>query len=219
MKSINTFYLVLIVLITLASACKETKQENTEKQAVKTEIDRTGPLSDEEKAHYTSVGKSISQATFQVMSKNLQEALAHGGVQEAASYCNVVALKLTDSLSQVHNARIKRSSLKLRNKDNLPNEDERKMLTKYQEDLDNDLQISPLVVASEPDSVQFFSPIFTKALCLTCHGIKGKELNEKDYALIAKLYPDDEAIGYQENDFRAIWSIKMLRNWEANSSE
>lgn len=155
----------------------------------------------------------MAESTFQVMSANLKEALANGGVQEAISYCNVVALKITDSLSVANDATIKRTSLKLRNQENKPSEDELDILNKYTSSLEKKLEIDPFVVPFGDDSVKFYAPIYAKDLCLTCHGIVNETLQQNDLDFITELYPDDMAIGYKNGDLRGIWSIKMLRNW------
>ena len=49
----------------------------------------------------------------------------------------------------------------------------------------------------------------TKPLCLKCHGKIGETLNEDDYTIIKKIYPDDKAIGYDNENLRGIWSIQF----------
>ena len=41
-------------------------------------------------------------------------------------------------------------------------------------------------------------------MCLKCHG---KDIEPNVSALILKLYPNDLAVGYDENEVRGIWSI------------
>src|SRR5690606_15423874 len=48
-----------------------------------------------------STGTQIAMATFGVLSAELSAAMARGGVAEAAPYCQLNALPIADSLSQV----------------------------------------------------------------------------------------------------------------------
>jgi hypothetical protein len=53
---------------------------------------------------------------------NCNEALQNGGIDSALQYCNLRAYPITDSLSLVHQASIKRVSTKVRNPRNKADE-------------------------------------------------------------------------------------------------
>ena len=80
---------------------------------------------------YVKKGKSIATATFATLSGELGKALKEGGVSQAVEVCNIAAMPLVDSLSKVHNATIRRTSLKIRNPKNVPSSDELKVLNDY----------------------------------------------------------------------------------------
>jgi cytochrome c553 len=44
--------------------------------------------------------------------------------------------------------------------------------------------------------------------CLKCHGTPGVDQDASSQAKIQRLYPQDEATGYAEGDFRGLWSIR-----------
>ncbi len=168
-------------------------------------------LSLAEQEMYIDKGKSIAGATFSALSGQLQKALQEGGVQNAVDYCNVVAYPLVDSLSEVHDATIRRTSLKIRNPKDAPTPHEQVALESYQQKVENGEQLQPSVNLTDAGTVAFYAPIMTMELCLKCHGKVGKELAQADYELIKELYPEDEAIGYSEGDWRGLWSIEFER--------
>lgn len=213
MKKLTTYILIASSFLLLFSACKNEKK--TEEKPTE-EIIISGPLSNEENKHYKEIGAEIVKATFDGLSGNLKEALQKGGVKQAVEYCNIVALSLTDSLAKKHDAKIKRTSSKLRNPKNEPSPDEIDIFTKYQKSLDSKLDINPLVIHWDDGYVKYFHPIYINELCLKCHGTPGKEINDENLSLISSLYPEDQATGYEENELRGLWSVVMKRNWQGD---
>ena len=171
--------------------------------------------SDEEKQQQaimkecTVVGDKIAMASFESLSGNLKAAASNGGITNAIQFCNMNALPLTDSLSKTFNAKIKRSSLKLRNPGNQPDSLEAYMLDLY-------LQIQkmkkPMVgktLLANNGDVRYFAPIMLKSQCLKCHGVIGQDIKDETYAIIKEHYPIDQAVGFQEGELRGIWSINF----------
>lgn len=151
---------------------------------------------------YLQKGKEIAQATFKVLSTNLQNAMATGGVNEAVNFCSVNAQPLTDSLSNYHNATIKRTSHKIRNPLNTPTEQETAMLDKYLSGANK-----AMIEENEDGSISFYSPIYTKGLCVVCHGQVGNTITENDYKIILEKYPEDKAVDFSVDELRGMWSI------------
>ena len=71
---------------------------------------------------YISRGNVIAKLSFETLSGELQKALQNGGIDSALQYCNLRAYPITDSLSLVHQASIKRVSTKVRNPRNKADE-------------------------------------------------------------------------------------------------
>ncbi len=174
---------------------------------------RKSTLTDEQVEKYTKHGKEIAQSSFKALSSQLKQVMQAGGVKNAASYCNVAALPLTDSLSNKYNAVIKRTSLKLRNPKNAPDSLEAKMLAMYliMSRMRNPVMV-PKILEKNAQEVQFYAPIMIKSeTCLKCHGIIDDTMQREDYGVIAELYPNDAAIGYKLGDFRGMWSITLKK--------
>ena len=155
---------------------------------------------------YLIKGKEIAEATFNVLSTNLKNAMAEGGVENALTFCNVNAMPLTDSLSNYYNVSIKRVSHKPRNLINEPTAQEQHIIDNYLA-LGIVENMKPMIAKNEQQNNVFYAPIPAKGLCLTCHGIVGQTLLPEHYEMIKKFYPNDKAIGFKEGDFRGMWSI------------
>ena len=150
-------------------------------------------------------GKVIAQASFTKLSTELKSAMEVGGVESAIQYCSISAIPLTDSLSKVHNASIRRVSDKYRNPINRPTAEELEVIKFYQQQANNNEQLKPLIREVHEKQV-FYAPINIQELCLKCHG----SLNEMpNYPVIKNTYPDDLATGYVLGDLRGIWSISF----------
>jgi hypothetical protein len=164
-------------------------------------------LSEKEKIEYTTKGKEIAQASFNALSEKLIEQMQQGGTQKAIPFCNVEALPITKELSKKYNAEIKRTSNKLRNLANKPSERELEIIQKYENEIVKNMENFPVVELNEKNQINFYAPIKIKANCLVCHGKVEESVTIKTDSIIKSLYPNDEAIGYNEGDLRGIWSI------------
>jgi hypothetical protein len=193
----------LAILIFGVAACSgPSEKEKTEER---------GPLTEEEFVQFKEEGQKIAMITFANLSGQLQRALAEGGVENAVQYCNLVAYPLVDSLSEVNEATIRRTSLKARNPKNAPDEAERLALQQYEAKAAAGEELQSYVELIDPSTVAFYAPILAQPLCLNCHGKIGETLKEEDYAVIKQLYPQDEATGYIAGDLRGMWSIRFKR--------
>jgi hypothetical protein len=168
-------------------------------------------LSEADSLSYLKKGKGIAASSFAVLSGALQKAMQEGGVSNAIDYCHLSAFPLIDSLSQIHQAEIKRTTLKVRNPKDRPNEVEAAVLKKYDQQAAKGEQLKPFVTLADGQRVAFYAPIMMNDLCLKCHGKIGETLAEEDYIHIQKRYPEDEAVGYVAGDFRGMWSIQFDR--------
>jgi cytochrome c2 len=148
------------------------------------------------------IGLEYALETKKVLGKNLMGAIQNEGVLHALQFCNVQAMPLTDSMSMVHNATVRRVSNKPRNPMNRANSEEEKHIQYFQQLINEGKDPEP-IVKEIATGYQFYYPIVTNDMCLKCHGTPEKEVALK----IAELYPNDEAVGYGENQVRGIWSI------------
>jgi hypothetical protein len=148
------------------------------------------------------LGKEIAGKSFLALSTTLQSVMQTEGPVAAIQYCNVHAIPLIDSLSQAHDVLIKRTSLRVRNPEDAPNQEEIGVLNEFQTIVSNgDIPVAKMVGNS------FYAPIFIQDGCLVCHGVPGEKLSYDLHTKILALYPSDAAFGYQAGDLRGMWSI------------
>lgn len=152
---------------------------------------------------YADIGLDYALGTKKVLGKNLMEAIQQKGTMEALTFCNHQAIPLTDSMALHYKATIKRVSDKNRNPNNKANAEELKYIAQFKKELAEKKEIKPIALEKE-DKIQFYYPIETNTMCLQCHG---KQIKPEVQRQILRLYPNDLAVGYDENEIRGIWSI------------
>lgn len=203
--------LVLVLFVSVLSCNKDKKtnyisvdtdtegQVEEEKSLVATPIDTLA---------YAERGLKYAQSTQAVLGKNLMAAIQKSGTIGAMSFCNEQAYPLTDSMSVVQNARLKRVSDKPRNTKNQANAEELEHIQTFKEVVANNELPHPIVTDSEM-AVQVYYPILTNAMCLQCHGKPDKAIEANTMKKLALLYPKDKAIGYELNEVRGIWTVTI----------
>jgi len=168
-------------------------------------------LTDKEKGEYISKGKEIAQTTVKKLGSNLMEHMKEGGPQQAIPFCNAAANTLTEEMAKKYSVSIKRTSLKIRNEKNKPNEAEETILKQYLASISNNEELKPIVSKDKAGKVHFYIPIKLEAKCLACHGTIGKEVTVKTDSILKTLYPNDKAIGFNVGDLRGIWSLTFTK--------
>jgi len=139
--------------------------------------------------------------------RNLKAALLAGmeeGPVNAITVCRIEAPALANKASSPE-ARVGRTSRKLRNPANAPKAWMLPLLDRYESDPESR---EPAVVIVDERTVGYVEPIFAQPLCLTCHG---EALPEDLAAKIAELYPADQATGYVAGDLRGVFWAELAR--------
>jgi cytochrome c553 len=151
------------------------------------------------------IGLKYALETKQVLGKHLMEALQSKGAVHALEFCNTKAIPLTDSMGTIFNANIRRVSDKPRNPGNQANPEELVQIESFKKQLAEGKEPVPVLLKKE-GIAHFYYPITTNSMCLQCHG-KKSDLQPELLQKVARLYPEDRATGYSENEVRGIWSI------------
>ncbi|MBE0641003.1 MAG: DUF3365 domain-containing protein [Bacteroidales bacterium] len=203
--------IVLLVFFagTLVLSCApRTEQESVDKAAA--EIQEAAIL-----AHHQQLGDSLVSLAQAEMFQAVSSAMQSGGPAHATDFCNIHAPGIVMDLAKQWNCEIRRTSLKARNPENRPNEDELKILNWYA-GLEGQAMTS--TVWRDGDKVHYASPITMKMpACLSCHGSTGGEIEASTLVMIQEKYPEDQAIDYKLNDFRGMWHLTFEP--EANDNE
>lgn len=153
-------------------------------------------------------GREMATTAQKELGKNLKAQMEKNGVLGALEFCNIEAIPITDSMSTVHHAELKRVSDKPRNPNNQANEVELQHIATFKDQLANQEEITP-IYTKQGNQIEFYTPIITNGMCLVCHGTPGEELEYTNLTEIKKHYPKDKAIGYKAGEVRGIWSIKF----------
>ena len=146
------------------------------------------------------------------LKKSLKSVIKNSGPITAVEYCNIAAFDITDKVSKEKNVLIKRTSLKLRNKNNIPAAWEIVVLNNFEKRKISGEGIQSLnykelyVDDSNKTFFRYMKAIPTGTVCLTCHGsnIKPKLLSK-----INELYPEDKARDFKLGDIRGAFSIQI----------
>ncbi len=155
---------------------------------------------------YALKGMDYAMATQATLGKSLIRAISEKGTIGAIQFCNTRALPITDSLSNLKNAHIKRVSDRPRNPINQANKEELRHISRFKEQIVSNIDPKPIVIAKNGE-IDFYFPITTNAMCLQCHGKPNEQVAPETLTSLKNLYPSDEAVGYDINEVRGIWAI------------
>ena len=136
---------------------------------------------------------------------DLKAALIDGmqeGPAAAIAVCSEQAPAIAERLS-VHGVRMGRSSHRLRNPDNAPPDWLRSTIDGYATQA---VELAPRVIDLGGGRSGYVEPIVMQPLCLTCHG---ETLSPEIAASLLAKYPDDQATGFAEADFRGVFWVEF----------
>lgn len=135
----------------------------------------------------------------------LQAAIADGGVVNGIQACNLEAPGIAESASR-DGWQVGRTSLKTRNPGNAPDAWERATLESFETRKAAGEAPDTLVASAVVDGeFRFMKAIPTGGLCLNCHG---DAIAPETAAELDRLYPQDDARGYQLGDLRGAFTLR-----------
>jgi hypothetical protein len=162
-------------------------------------------IEDTSEFDYLRIGQEISSEAQKVLGSNLMQAINQGGTEHAISFCNVNAIRLTDSTALALNATIRRVTDLPRNPKNKGNQKELDYIQKLKAKAED---YQPMIKEMDDKMVAYY-PIVTNALCIKCHGTEKIDIDPKTLAKIDVLYPSDKARNYEANQLRGLWVVEM----------
>ena len=145
----------------------------------------------------------------------LKGAMQTGGPVAAIAVCNSRAMPITVQIAADHGMILSRVSLKNRNPENAPKAWQTRVLENFEnqklagKDLES-LAWSETTSTDDGREFRFMKAIPTTGVCLQCHGtILAPEVS----SMLAELYPEDRATGFNEGDIRgAFVAVRKLPN-------
>lgn len=182
--------------ITVFASCTEKKLSNEHGEAKKSITDSV----------YVQQGNYIVAITFDTLRSSLLNAISSQGIDGAIAFCNEKAYPITATYAD--SFVIRRTSLRNRNPNNKPDSlellvlDEMEVLIKSAK-----TPTAKVVRQRSTGEIHFFKPILLQTMCLNCHGTPGKQIQHATLTRIQQLYPDDQAVNFEEGDIRGVWHI------------
>lgn len=143
---------------------------------------------------------AAKEALFTKLSGRLMETMGSQGPAAAISVCQTEAPQIAEEVSEEHDLRIGRTGVRLRNSNNEP--------PAWAKPLTNNKTDTPTFVVLDNEDSAALLPIKLQGQCLMCHGPKD-QIATVIQDQLAKLYPNDEATGFNEGDLRGWFWIEM----------
>jgi len=149
----------------------------------------------------------ITEFSAQLQSE-LQSAIASGGLKQAIEVCRMRAPAIAAAAAR-EGWNVGRTSLRVRNQANQPDDFERRILLDFEQKLADGKTMESLGFyqmnsVGERSEFRYMKAIETRELCLGCHG-------ESIPAAVARrldeLYPGDEARGYAVGQLRGAFTL------------
>jgi hypothetical protein len=163
-------------------------------------------------ADYTGEIKASRETVkefMQTLKQELQASMREGGPVNAVSVCNLTAPAIANTYSISNGWKVGRTSLKLRNPDNAPDAWERSVLDAFEErklagEDPAQMEYYEVIRRDGGKELRYMKAIPTSRVCLACHG---EALDSIVKTRLEKLYPHDQALGYQEGDIRGAFTV------------
>ena len=156
--------------------------------------------------------KESKQAIKQLavsLKKEMKSAMKSGGPIKAINVCNLKALPVTANINNNFAGDISRTSLKVRNTANTPDDWELTALNKLEKMRQSgknakEIAYSEVVDIDGQPHFRMLKAIPTGKGCLACHG---ENISPEVEEQLNTLYPADKAIGFKVGDIRGAFSI------------
>lgn len=146
----------------------------------------------------------LAQTALQPFKKQLKAALLNGlesGPEDAIAVCSRTAPEIASHLSK-DGVEMGRTSHKIRNPKNASPDWARPLLADFAKGSDEPFR----AVVIGDGRFGYVEPIVVQKPCLMCHG---PSVAPALAARIEQHYPEDEATGFEEGDFRGLFWVTM----------
>ena len=164
------------------------------------------PSEEQELEDIRITADSIASLAQFTLFKSVSNAMEKGGIEYAVDYCFINAIPISDSLSKSYKVEISRITDKPRNYSNLIHTPLDKQIY---ETFREDENLIDTLARNNHGYVYYKRINMAMPTCIKCHGTVGEEVDQKTYQKIKTHYPNDQAVGYRLNDYRALWKIEF----------
>jgi hypothetical protein len=143
---------------------------------------------------------AAKEALSSQLSGRLMEAMGSEGPAEAILVCRQEAPKIAIAVSAAHGLQIGRTGVRLRNLNNKPPQWATSLIEAKTE--------TPTFAKLSNGHAAALLPIKLQGQCLMCHGPQ-EQIAPLVQAQLAKLYPNDEATGFNEGELRGWFWVDL----------
>lgn len=156
------------------------------------------------------VSRAVAQQFGATLKEALQQAVNHGGPVSGITVCHDQAGQIAEKWSQEKGMLVGRTSLKIRNPENAPDNWESAVLKQFearkaQGEPADKLEFSAVIPDDQDQrTFRYMKAIPTVSLCLTCHG---ENIPSEVDTKLKELYPNDKARGFKEGELRGAFTI------------
>ena len=138
-------------------------------------------------------------------------AVQQGGAENALASCSMQSMDIIRRLTSESGWTIRRTSLRVRNPANAPDDWERDVLLLFEQrraegENMQDFEFAKVVNVDGKRVFRYMKPIVTQPGCTLCHG---QDLSPGVQQKISEIYPHDQAVGFSPGELRGAFS--MLR--------
>jgi len=183
MNRISVAFLGLVVLL---AGCARAPQDSSPE-----------PVSAETVERARAIAATFKGTLKEPLMEGLQE-----GPAETIDACAILAPDLAADLS-VDGVRIGRTSHRLRNPANAGADWLQPLLEEYRQTAPG---AEPKAIWIDDATVGYVEPLYVGKPCLACHG---EAVADEVLAEIRAIYPQDEATGFREGDFRGLVWVEV----------
>ncbi len=150
------------------------------------------------------------------LKKELSASMSEGGPIAAINTCKIKAPEITSLLNNSDDIKIKRTSLRIRNPSNAPDDWEQKILLSFEDKLSSGTPMQELVyseknIHKKTTTLRMMRAIPMQPVCLNCHGDK-KTMSKNLISSLEKNYPNDLATGFSIGEIRGAFSVSKTIN-------
>ena len=131
---------------------------------------------------------------------------------EAANFCakeaSGLAKKINEKLPEY--AKVRRTSMKLRNKDNAADALDIKVMKEYMASMEaKTFTKKDVKVVADGDTTRVYVPVVVGDVCLKCHG---ENISADISKAIKAKFPDDKATGFKKGDLRGVMVAEIKKH-------
>ena len=153
--------------------------------------------------------RAVAKQFAKELKGHLKKAVHDGGPTDAIKVCAEIAPEVALELSEKHDLRVARTSLKYRNSANAPDAWETKVLEEFDKRKDagespEKMEYYEVVEEDGKKAFRYMKAIPAKSPCLICHG---RNISEEVVKVLDEYYPEDRARDFGRGDIRGAFTI------------